>query len=353
MKTQGSLSLRRPNNHNIPEIVPAPQQEPPAGGEKPTLPLLVEAFLADAKTRVKADTLRTYTTCLGSFAGAFAATSPDRLTAAQVESWSMNPGWSQSYRCGIIGTVMSLFKWAVERGRLDRNPVAGIKKPEKQSRGRGAVISPADHAKLVRHAAGDFGLFLQLLWLTGARPGEIAGLAAADVDLANKVAVLRRHGAAGRAGKGRLLVLTEEAVEALVELTRRRPEGLLFPGEDGGKMTARAIASRLARVCERAGVKGCVASGYRHTFAAHALSQGVPASDVAALLGYSGTAMLHMHYPHLRGSANGLREAAGKVRARKGPRQGRRPVSGVREAGSAKVADDAQPRPLQGCAIPL
>jgi hypothetical protein len=39
-----------------------------------------------------------------------------------VERFSKEAEWSQSCRCGFIGTVISLFKWAVEMDRLDRNP---------------------------------------------------------------------------------------------------------------------------------------------------------------------------------------------------------------------------------------
>jgi integrase len=139
---------------------------------------------------VKPESYRGYAKFLNPFAAAFKGTPPDRLTAAQVERWSRKPEWSQSYRCGFIGTVVSLFRWAVETQRLNRNPGAGIKKPKKQSRGRKAIISLDDHLKLVKHAKEQWKDFLQLLWLTGARPAEIAGLTAEDVDLTSKTVIL-------------------------------------------------------------------------------------------------------------------------------------------------------------------
>jgi integrase len=53
---------------------------------------------------------------------------------------------------------------------------------------------------------------------------------------------------------------------------------------------------------------------YRHTFATDALANGVPDAQVAALLGHSGTAMLHKHYAHLGARAKALRDALDKVR---------------------------------------
>lgn len=49
-------------------------------------------------------------------------------------------------------------------------------------------------------------------------------------------------------------------------------------------------------------------------FATDALSKGVPDATVAALLGHSGTAMLHKHYSHLTSQATVLRDALSKLR---------------------------------------
>jgi integrase len=300
-----------------PEPTPTPSPTPPQGqepvSERPTLPALVKAFLADAEARVKPESYRGYAKFLNPLAAAFKDTPPNRLTAAQVERFSKKSEWSQSYRCGFMGTVVSLFRWAVETGRLDRNPVAGIKKPKKQSRGRKAVISLDDHHKLVKHAKGPWKDFLELLWLTGARPGEIAGLMAEGVDLTSKTVILCEHKTAEQTGQDRLIVLPDEAVSILKRLIAKRPSGLLFPGQKGQRLNASNVSCRMRRLCQRAGVQA-FAYGYRHTFATDALAKGVPDAQVAELLGHSGTAMLHKHYAHLGARAEALRNALGKIR---------------------------------------
>ena len=116
-------------------------------------------------------------------------------------------------------------------------------------------------------------------------------------------------------GKSRIVFLSPEAVAILRERVALHSEGgLLFPGEDGQKMTPQAVGCRLRRLCVKAGVKHCIAYGYRHTFATDALANGVPDAQVAALLGHSGTAMLHKHYAHLGARAKALRDALDKVR---------------------------------------
>jgi len=296
-----------------PQTVPLPPQRQQPVNPEQTLATLVSAFLSDAKGRVKAESYRGYAKFLNPFANAYPNVNPASLTASQVERFSKKPEWSQSYRCGFVGTVVSLFRWAVDTGKLDRNPIAGIRKPQKQSRGRKAIITASDHAKLVKHAHGDWKAFLQLLWLCGARPGEITGLTATDVDLSSKSVILCEHKTAEQTGKDRLIILPDEAVSILRNLMVKRPHGLLFPGQDGQRLNANNVSCRMRRLCERAGVKA-FAYGYRHTFATDALSSGVPDAHVAALLGHSGTAMLHKHYSHLTNHASVLRSALGQVR---------------------------------------
>jgi integrase len=166
---------------------------------------------------------------------------------------------------------------------------------------------------LCAHATPFFRAFLQLLWLTGARPGEIAGLQADDIDLAQRVAVLNEHKTA-HLGKVRVLFLSAEAVAILRERIAAHPQGLLFPGKEGKRLTAQAIGRPLAWLCGKAKVKPCIAYGYRHAFATDALTRGIPDAQVAALMGHSGTAMLHKHYAHLTARAKVLRDALDKVR---------------------------------------
>lgn len=292
---------------------PAPQRQEPVSPSEP-LSSLVKAFMTDCDGRsLKPNTLHGYRTFLAHLCEGFPDTPAEALDKSQLERFSRKPEWSQSYRCGFVCTVVSMFRWAVETGRLDKNPVAGVKKPAKQSRGRKAVISADDHAKLCAKAKGDWKDFLALLWLTGCRPGEVAKLTATDVDLTNGCVILTEHKTAHQTGKDRLIVLPAEAVSILGRLIAARPEGLLFPNRRGRRLTPSAITKRMLALCRRAGVKA-IAYGYRHTFATDALASGVPDAHVAALLGHQGTAMLHKHYSHLTSKANVLREALGNVR---------------------------------------
>jgi integrase len=65
-----------------------------------------------------------------------------------------------------------------------------------------------------------------------------------------------------------------------------------------------------ASSCRKAGVK-VTADCHRHAFATDALANGLPAAQVAEMLGHSGTATLHPDYAHLTAWAKALRVGKG------------------------------------------
>jgi integrase len=127
-----------------------------------------------------------------------------------------------------------------------------------------------------------------------------------------KVALLKEHKSAHK-GKSRTIYFCPEAVAVLLEQKAKYGSGFLFRSRFELPWTKTALVSAMNRLQRKLGVKA-TAYGYRHTFATEALANGVPDAQVAALLGHSGTAMLHKYYSHLTGQARALREALGKVR---------------------------------------
>jgi integrase len=273
---------------------------------------VLDGFLADAEDRVSPECLRQYRKHLLRFGKRFGTRPADGITPAEAEAYARKPEWAASTRNGVLGSLVSAYRWAERSQVIARNPLQGVRKPPKASRGAKALVSAEAHATLCERAEPVFKAFLQLLWLTGARPGEIASLQGEEIDLKQGVAVLTEHKTA-HLGKSRILFLSPEAVKIIQAMGKT--EGLLFVGEDAQPLTANAIGSRLTRLCVKAGVKHCIAYGYRHTYATDALAKGVPDAQVAALMGHAGTAMLHKHYAHLTAKTKVLHDALASVRA--------------------------------------
>ncbi|MCE9561577.1 MAG: tyrosine-type recombinase/integrase [Planctomycetes bacterium] len=274
---------------------------------------IVAAFLTDAVERVKPETMAVWKSALNRFAKQFGERTGSSLKPPEVEQFARRPNISNSTVNAFLTSVITCFRWAVRAGLLTANPLNGIRKPPCGSRGASAVLTDAEFVRLHIASSATFKPFLRGLWLTGCRPGELARLTVQDVDFTSGVAVLTEHKTSGKTGKPRLIFLSAEAVV----LFREQAVGgdLLFRNKLGRRWTRWTMMKAIQVARKKAGLpKTIVCYSMRHSYATAALVNGVPDATVAALLGHSGTAMLHKHYSHLTSRVDVLRAAAGKVR---------------------------------------
>jgi integrase len=238
------------------------------------------------------------------------------LKPFHVTKWlDLHPGWKGSRRGAIIA-VKRAFTWAADEGLIEANPVKKLRKPPPTSRDR--ILTPEERWRIAaNYRAGDpFRDFLFALQETGARPGEVAAVTAAHVDLRGGVWVFRKHKTAKRtkAPKPRVVILTPAMVVLTRELVARYPEGPLFRNADGRPWTRNAIRCRFRRLREKLGLGGnLVAYLYRHTFTTDALANGAGLAEVCELLGHTTTATVMRHYAHLQEKREHLRKAAVKA----------------------------------------
>lgn len=296
---------------NLATNTPTPAPQPVK--EAPTVRLVIEGFLADAHGRISLEAFRGYGKFLTPFAKVHGNRLAESITAHEAETFARKPEWSATYQAGFLGTLATAYRWAAREKLITASPVEGVRKPPKASRGTKAVITEAEHKALLEVADDVFRGFLTVLWHTGARPGEVSGLTAEQVKAsADGVIPLTNHKTAHK-GKARFLILTGDAWAVAKERADAVGTGLLFVGK-GGPLTPKAVSAKMDRLCEKAGIRRVVAYGYRHTFATTALVKGLPDAQVAALLGHSGTQMLHKHYSHLTHQTQTMRDALAKVR---------------------------------------
>lgn len=278
-----------------------------------TVQNIVDSFLQDGKERLSAGCYRNYRIFGDCLKAAFGDRRTEELTNAKIEAFTRKQSeWSNTYRNQFLGFVVTIYRWAMRERLIKVIPLGNVQRPPKASRGVQAVLTAEEHKALVSQADELFADFLELLWQTGARPSEIAGLTAEHVRQAvNGVIILSSHKGAYR-GKQRMLILNDVAL-AIVSRRAEGKNGLLFDGWNG-RLTANAIGGRIRRLAEKAGIRRIISYGYRHTFATDALSKGIPDTYVASLLGHSSTIMLHKHYSHLTERTALLRDAARQVR---------------------------------------
>ena len=88
-----------------------------------------------------------------------------------------------------LAVVKKLYRWALSRGYVGRDPCAGIAKPGDETK-RDRVLSDDELARVWRGAEGmayPFGAAVRLLILTAARRDEVGSMTFAEVNFAAKV----------------------------------------------------------------------------------------------------------------------------------------------------------------------
>jgi integrase/recombinase XerC len=199
-----------------------------------------------------------------------------------------------------LAAVRSWFRFLVRRGRLERNPAANVRGPRRATK----LVSflPVDETvALLETAAPESprarrdAVMLELLYASGLRVAELAGLDLDDVDVVEgTVRVL------GKGRKERIVPFGAKAAARLDAYLARRgtARGPLFPNERGRPLTVRTMHRVVRQAARRAGLTRRVSPHtLRHSFATHLLDGGADLRMIQELLGHSrlGTTQRYTH----------------------------------------------------------
>lgn len=197
--------------------------------------------------------------------------------------------------------LQQFFKWAVDEDEIDRSPMEKMKAPQ-VPRSPVPVIGVDDFRRLLKTADGkDYvsrrdAAILMLLYDTGMRRGEIAGLRLADVDLKDRLAYV-----IGKGGHVRAVRFGGRTAVALDRYLRLRRGHRLAGGSDAfwlgqdGELTASAFNQLLAKRCATAGLPRLHPHQLRHTFAHEYLSHEGNEGDLMRLAGWKSRSMLNRY----------------------------------------------------------
>jgi integrase/recombinase XerC len=189
-----------------------------------------------------------------------------------------------------LAAVRSWFRFLVRRGVLERNVAREVRGPRMPKK----LVSflPIDEAMVLmdgKPAVGPERLrdaaVLELLYASGLRVSELAGLDLDDIDRARQtVRVL------GKGRKERIVPYGSRAASALAAhlATRGDARGPLFANRRGGRLTVRSIHSIVRQRAQACGITRRVSPHtLRHTFATHLLDAGADLRMIQELLGHS------------------------------------------------------------------
>lgn len=166
----------------------------------------------------------------------------------------------------------------------------------KENPSKDRFLSESEQRKLLescRESNWDKLYLLVLMALTtGARKGELLGLAWSDIDLKTRVASLKTT----KNGKPRLLPITGAVVDELL-VHRKLGAGLVFEGIVSPDKPYE-IKKPWAKVLAASGIGKCRFHDLRHTAASNLVRAGRSLFEVGTLLGHSSTNMT-ARYSHL------------------------------------------------------
>jgi len=216
-------------------------------------------------------------------------------------------GWGT--RAEYLGALRSFLRWCVTRRLLPRDPTGELVLPRRPVQLPRAILTPREAERVLRQAdtATRLGLrdraLLEVLYSTGLRRAEAAGLRLEDVDPIRRVVVVR----AGKGQRDRVVPIGRRALRWVQRYVRRVRPGLvgeadpgrLFLSCRGTMLRLNHLSERVARYVARAGVgKPGSCHLFRHTVATLLLEGGADVRDVQEILGHTNLATT-ARYTHL------------------------------------------------------
>ncbi len=207
----------------------------PARGEAEmvTLGKLLDAFMAgvDVKESTKTRMKQAKAALLGHFTeGRDVAT----ITAADADAWRAVLKKEDYAGATISRTVLyarQMFRWAMKRGMVTRNPFADLKAGPQTNTARQVFIDRATIAKVIDAAPdAEWRLMIALSRFGGLRvPSEALALKWADVDWEHNRLTIRSAKTEHHEGKGeRMIPLFPELREHLLTVYHDAPDGAVF-----------------------------------------------------------------------------------------------------------------------------
>ncbi|MDR5757666.1 tyrosine-type recombinase/integrase [Caballeronia sp. LZ035] len=206
-----------------------------------------------------------------------------------------------------LSSLKAALNFAYRMGMIDTDAAWRAVTPFRAvGRRRQGFVPASDRERLLAVSAHDIRAFVTALLLTGARPGEIAGVRACDFD--------REQGTLALDGKTgpRVIVLSSAALS----FVRGRAEfkignALLFTTTGGAKWRKETWGNAFDKAVAAAGLSdSLVLYSIRHTAISEMIAGGMDAFVVARMAGTS-TAMIDKHYGWLR--ADKTREALDRI----------------------------------------
>lgn len=218
-------------------------------------------------------------------------------------------------RKSTANRILTILKGALNRAWRDGKTPSDtawrrVEPFESVDAARVRYLSMDEARRLINASAPDFRSLVRGALETGARYGELCALLVNDFNRDSGTVAVRQS----KSGKPRHIVLTGEGAEFFLSITvGRRGDEFLFLKADNEAWIRSHQAEPMKAANKNAQITPPINfHGLRHTWASHAVMNGVPMLVVAKNLGHADTRMVEKHYGHLAPSyvADAIRAGA-------------------------------------------
>ena len=193
----------------------------------------------------------------------------------------IHANYSRSYQNQMINAI-KLYYRVIENRNLDPMILPRPKKDKKLP----IVLSRSEIRSIIRCTINiKHRTIITLIYATGIRLGEVVNMLVKDVDFKRKLIYIR----AGKGKKDRIVPLPEILVKQLKEyMNYYQPGKYLFTGWNNNQYSPRSVQKLLKKALLRVGIKKHASvHSLRHSFATHALEDGIDIRLIQEILGHS------------------------------------------------------------------
>lgn len=268
----------------------------------------IDKFLRylEVEKGVSVHTLRAYRKDLEAF-NKLVGKEPGEIDLVDIRgflAFQIRAGLSKTTVGRRLAVVRSFLRFMHREGYVETNPAKLVSSP-KTGRTLPRFLSVDDAFSLVERPEG-IGFMpardraiLELLYSSGLRVSEAAGLNVDDVNTREGLVKVR-----GKGRKERLLPIGSKAVDALKsylveKILLKKRNSALFLNRRGGRLSERGIRRIVVKYAKLSGIDGKMGPHtLRHSFASHLLQDGADLRVIQELLGHSSLSTTQK-YTHL------------------------------------------------------
>jgi len=199
----------------------------------------------------------------------------------------------KTLRDELIFIKTKIFERAIDENLINNNPCKLALKQIRIYAPNKEPFTESEIKKLIKHSPQNLKLFIQLLYFTGCRTGEIKSLMWPDIDFEKRLIYIRNtqeHQTKNR--RNRVVPLHPKLYELLEPI--KKDSGYVFPSPSGTNDSSHVknFRKNFCKIRDQLGISNEKSlHAIRHSTASHMQSRGVDISIIKSLLGHKSIRM--------------------------------------------------------------